>query len=262
MRAGPQRQLRTTPRRIDAEGTPGRMPPSRDTQNNPQAHRRGGDARPDAPSRDRQTAARAPGGMEPTVPPSLGSRSLTPLVPEQVEAGALGLRPRAQVCLPSRLSPPELRHVVPRCGRSPPGDPGGPWGSGLLSRGACPQGRMLETREPTSQQSSLPLPAGASRHHEDQRRALSRDPETRLGHEVPRLETHLCGQTSPVGPAAASPRAPDRLPGLQTRLPSLSPGHWASGPAGSPHPWVLLGGPGLLSQTDTTSEGVRPPVHS
>lgn len=78
-------------------------------------------------------------------------------------------------------------------------------------------------------------PAGASRRHEDQRRALSRAPETGLGHEVPRLETHLCGQTSPVGPAAAGPRAPDRLPGLQTRLPSLSPGHWASGPAGSPH---------------------------
>ena len=130
------------PRCIDAEGTPGRMPPSR----------------------DRQTAARAPGGMEPTVPPSLGSRSLTPLVPEQVEAGALGLRPPAQVCLPSCLSPPELRHVVPRCGRSPPGDPRGPWGSGLLSRGACPQGRMLETREPTSQQSSHPQgPAGAMR---------------------------------------------------------------------------------------------------
>ena len=231
-------------------------------QTNPQVHRPEGIPGRMPPSRDRQTAARAPGGMEPTVPPSLGSRSLTPLVPEQVEAGALGLRPPAQVCLPSRLSLPELRRVVPRCGGSPAGDPGGPWGPGLLSQGACPQGRMLETREPTFQQSSLPLPTGASQRHEDQRRALSRDPETGLGHEVPRLETHLCSQTSPVGPAAASPRAPDHLPRLQTRFPGLSPSHWASGPAGSPHPWVLLGGLGLLSQMDTTSEDVRPPVHS
>lgn len=59
-------------------------------QTNPQVHGHGGDPRPDAPLQRQTDSCRAPGGMEPTVPPSLGSRSLTLLVPEQVEAGAWG----------------------------------------------------------------------------------------------------------------------------------------------------------------------------
>lgn len=97
--------------------------------------------------------------------------------------------------------------------------------------GPVPGEGCREPEDPLSSRAASHRPQGPARRCEDQHRALSGDPETGLGRETPRPEAWLWGRKSPVGPAAAGARNPDRLPGLQTRLPGLSPSPWASEPA-------------------------------
>lgn len=110
----------------------------------------------------------------------------------------------------------------PGVGAATPGDPRGPWGVWPYCLEGHPQGRMLKPEDPLSSRAASRRPRGPAECHEDQRRALSGDPN-----RVSAMKS-LAWKASlrPGGPCQPPPQlVPEAaaLPGLQTRLPASFP---------------------------------------